>query len=100
MSGGGEAAVEAHARSFRMEDGDRLEDLLARDESIAGHTDHLVRTFPSLDASHLLPDRPWFPPNTSWTACRVLLHIIAESAQHAGHADILREAIDGQKTMG
>ena len=33
-------------------------------------------------------------------ARRVLLHIIAETAQHAGHADILREAIDGQKTMG
>jgi hypothetical protein len=30
----------------------------------------------------------------------VLLHILAETAQHAGHADILREAIDGQKTMG
>ena len=28
------------------------------------------------------------------------LHIIAETAQHAGHADIIREALDGQKTMG
>jgi Protein of unknown function (DUF664) len=26
--------------------------------------------------------------------------IIAETAQHAGHADIIREAIDGQKSMG
>jgi hypothetical protein len=25
-----------------------------------------------------------------------LLHIIAETAQHAGHADILRESIDGR----
>ena len=31
---------------------------------------------------------------------RVFLHIVAETAQHAGHADILRETIDGQKTMG
>jgi len=30
----------------------------------------------------------------------VLLHILAETAQHAGHADIIRETIDGQKTMG
>jgi hypothetical protein len=30
----------------------------------------------------------------------VFLHVIAETAQHAGHADILRESIDGQKTMG
>ena len=27
-------------------------------------------------------------------------HIVAETAQHAGHADIIRETIDGQKTMG
>jgi hypothetical protein len=30
----------------------------------------------------------------------VALHILAETAQHAGHADIIREAIDGAKTMG
>jgi hypothetical protein len=30
----------------------------------------------------------------------VFVHIVAETAQHAGHADILREAIDGQKSMG
>ncbi len=26
--------------------------------------------------------------------------VVAETAQHAGHADIIREAIDGAKTMG
>jgi hypothetical protein len=30
----------------------------------------------------------------------VFVHIVAETAQHAGHADIIRESIDGQKTMG
>jgi hypothetical protein len=35
-----------------------------------------------------------------WSARRVLLHIIAETAQHAGHADIIRETLDRQKTMG
>ena len=33
-------------------------------------------------------------------ARRVVLHIIAETSQHAGHADIVREALDGSKTMG
>ena len=28
------------------------------------------------------------------------IHIVAETAQHAGHADIIRETIDGQKSMG
>ena len=43
---------------------------------------------------------PWFPPGARWSARRVLLHIIAETAQHAGHADIIRESLDGAKTMG
>jgi hypothetical protein len=43
---------------------------------------------------------PWFTPGEQWTARRVLLHIIAETAQHAGHADIIREALDGAKSMG
>jgi len=30
----------------------------------------------------------------------VLLHIITETAQHSGHADIIRESLDGAKTMG
>jgi hypothetical protein len=30
----------------------------------------------------------------------VFLHVIAETSQHAGHADILRESLDGSKTMG
>jgi hypothetical protein len=30
----------------------------------------------------------------------VLLHVIAETAQHAGHADIIRESLDGAKSMG
>jgi len=42
----------------------------------------------------------WFEPGARWSARRVLLHVIAETAQHAGHADILRETIDGAKTMG
>ena len=59
-----------------------------------------MASLPDLDASHPLPKAPWFPPDARRSARRVFLHIIAETAQHAGHADILRETIDGQKTMG
>ena len=39
---------------------------------------------------------PWFPPDVeAWTVRWVLLHLIEEIARHAGHADIVREAIDG-----
>lgn len=63
-------------------------------------TDELVRTLPDLGVSHQLPSAPWFPPGTAWSARRALLHIVAETAQHAGHADIIRESLDGAKTMG
>jgi hypothetical protein len=95
-----EAAMESHAASFRMLDGDTLQDLLAAYQLVADRTDDLVRSLPSLDRSHPLPDAPWFEPGARWSARRVLLHVVAETAQHAGHADIVREAIDGGKTMG
>ena len=67
---------------------------------VAARTDELVRTLPSLDVDHLLPEAPWFTPGSRQSARRTLLHVIAETAQHAGHADVLRETLDGQKTMG
>ena len=63
-------------------------------------TDELVGALESLDASQPLPVAPWFEPGGRWSARRALLHILAETSQHAGHADIVREAIDGAKTMG
>jgi uncharacterized damage-inducible protein DinB len=95
-----EAAMAAHADGFRVAEGETLAGLLERYAEVAASTDELVRTLPSLDASHPLPEAPWFPAGTRWSARRVLLHILAETSQHAGHADLLRESIDGAKTMG
>ncbi|MEU1602536.1 DinB family protein [Micromonospora matsumotoense] len=84
---------------FRMTDDDTLADLLARYAETAARTDELITTL-DLDASHPLPVAPWFEPGASWSVRRTLLHVIGETAQHAGHADIIRESIDGAKTMG
>ena len=92
--------VERWAEEFRMGPDETLEGLLAHYAEVARHTDELVRTLPDLDASHPLPEAPWFPPGARRSARRAFVHIVAETAQHAGHADILRESIDGQKTMG
>ena len=100
MAGFTEEAIAAHVASFRMLEGETLAGLLAHYEEVAARTDELVATMPSLDLSHPLPEAPWFPPNTRRSARRVFMHIVAETAQHAGHADILRETLDGQKTMG
>lgn len=91
---------EAWARDWRLEPGQTLASVLEDYAAVARHTDDLVATLPDLDLSHPLPEAPWFTPGAHRSARRVFLHIIAETAQHAGHADILRESIDGQKTMG
>jgi hypothetical protein len=85
---------------FTLLEGETLAGVLADYETTATATDELVRTLPDLGATQPLPSAPWFPPQERWSARRVLLHIIAETAQHCGHADIIRESIDGQKTMG
>ena len=39
---------------------------------------------------------PWWPPDRNEvTLHRILVHVIAETCQHAGHADIIRELVDG-----
>lgn len=77
-----------------------LAGVLAEYERVAAATDDLVRTLPDLDAEYPLPDAPWFEAGASWSVRRAVTHVVAETAQHAGHADIIREAIDGQKSMG
>ena len=95
-----EQSVGEWSTGFTMVEGDTLAGLLAAYEEVAGRTDELVATVPDLDASHPLPDAPWFEPGATWSARRVVLHIVAETAQHAGHADIIRESLDGAKSMG
>jgi uncharacterized protein DUF664 len=92
--------VAAWRRQFQLLPGETLAGVLAEYSSVAAATDELVRTLPGLDAAQPLPDRPWFQPGERWSARRVILHIITETAQHSGHADIIRESLDGAKSMG
>ncbi|MBW1598921.1 DinB family protein [Streptomyces sp. JJ38] len=89
-------AVQASwARSFDREEGDTVAAVLARYEEIAAATEKAVREVPSLDDTFHLPDAPWAaggPRSWRWA----LLHLIEEVARHAGHADVIRETIDGK----
>jgi uncharacterized damage-inducible protein DinB len=92
--------MQAFANGFRMAPGETLAGLLDDYADAARETDELLATLPDLDASQPLPEAPWYEKGARWSARRVLLHVIAETSQHAGHADIIRESIDGGKTMG
>lgn len=81
---------------FVLSEDDTLAALVDRLTEVGEASAALVRTI-DLDQARPLPSAPWFEQGVSWSARRVVLHVIA---QHAGHADIIREAIDGHKTMG
>ncbi len=91
--------VEKYQAGWQLEPGETLTVLLERYAEAARRSDELIPTL-DLDAAQPLPVAPWFEPDGRWSARRVVLHIIAETAQHAGHADIIRESLDGAKTMG
>jgi uncharacterized damage-inducible protein DinB len=56
------------------------------------HSDATIETLP-LDATGRVP---WWPAERNQvTLHRILVHMIAETHRHAGHADIVRELIDG-----
>ncbi|MEU9621738.1 DinB family protein [Streptomyces sp. NPDC048155] len=54
---------------------------------------------PDLGRLVTLPQYPWSPPEPiTWSVRHVLLHVFREIAHHSGHADIIREALDGADT--
>jgi uncharacterized damage-inducible protein DinB len=56
------------------------------------HSDATIEALPLDAKGHV----PWWPPDRrEVTLHRILVHMIAETHRHAGHADIVRELIDG-----
>lgn len=84
---------------FVLTEEETLPVLRQRIADVAAASEQIIRTA-DLDEERALPEAPWFEKGASWSTRRVVLHMLAEISQHAGHADIIREAIDGQRTMG
>ena len=86
----------AYEQNFRLAYGETLEDVLSYYDRVAEQTEKTVTEIGDLDYSVPVSDAPWNRPDvTSWSLRWVLLHLIQETARHAGHADIIRETIDG-----
>jgi uncharacterized damage-inducible protein DinB len=82
---------------FRLGPDETLAGALSRYAEVAAETDQIVRAISDLGQAVPVPKGvPWFPQDVeAWSVRWVLLHFIEEIARHAGHADIVREAIDG-----
>jgi len=76
---------------FRTAEGLRPEDLRDRYREACERTRLVVASAAGLDQMSVQPMRDGRHFSLRW----VLLHLIEETARHAGHADFLREAIDG-----
>ena len=70
------------------------EEIVTRYRAATSHADATIASLP-LDAPARVPW--WDPPDT--TLHRLLIHMIAETARHAGHLDILRESLDGHRGL-
>lgn len=81
---------------FRLTDDETVAGQLAYWEGVAADTEKYIRSAPSLDDTFPLPPDPWFPPEGRVSLRWLCLHLIRETARHAGHADIIRESLDGK----
>jgi len=84
-----------HASDFTVLPGETLASILERYDERCRRTDETIAGL-DLDTPVPVPSAPWFPEGSpDWSVRWVLLHLIEEIARHAGHADIIRESIDG-----
>lgn len=95
---GGVAEMEdEYENGFRFVEGETLESVLAFYDTVAAETEAAIAAEDDLGRLVPIPKGvPWFPQDHDfWSARWVLMHIIEETARHAGHADIVRESVDG-----
>ncbi|MER6996544.1 DinB family protein [Streptomyces sp. NPDC000410] len=82
--------------SFRLVDGETVPETLAFWEGVAKETEEFIRAVPSLDDTFPLPEAPWFPKEGAVSMRWLMLHLVEEIGRHAGHADVIRESLDGK----
>jgi uncharacterized damage-inducible protein DinB len=89
------AAFAAYREGFRLSANETLAGTLDDYATAAAETDRVVVAVADLSRPVHLPEAPWLPDSEGCTVRWVVLHLLEETARHAGHADLLREALDG-----
>jgi hypothetical protein len=91
-----EEIMAEYADQYVMRDDETLVQLL---EALGRQNAETLRVFAEADLDTPVPvpqEVPWFPKDVDhWSVRWAALHLIEELSRHAGHADIIRESIDG-----
>jgi uncharacterized damage-inducible protein DinB len=89
--------ADAYVDNFTFGPDGTIADALAALDAQAAETERVVRSVADLADPVPVPRGvPWYPDDiAAWSVRWVLLHLVEELARHAGHADIVRESIDG-----
>jgi uncharacterized damage-inducible protein DinB len=91
-----EEIMASYADEHTMRDDETLDELL---DKLKKQNEETLRVFAEADLDTPVPvphEVPWFPQDVeNWSVRWVALHLIEELTRHAGHADIIRETIDG-----
>lgn len=95
----GDAA--GYLEAFTLRPDETLAGALERYAEVARRTESVIAGIADLGQPVPVPKGvPWFPDDVdAWSVRWVLLHLIQETARHAGHADIVRESVDGATAM-
>lgn len=86
-----------YENGFRLLDGETLAGAIALQTTAAARTEEIIADIDDLAQAVPVPKGvPWFPQDVdAWSVRWVLLHLIQKTCRHAGHADMVREAVDG-----
>ncbi len=92
-----EQSVDDYMDNFRLAPDETMAGVLDHYDDVARDTEAAIAGIADLGQAVPVPrDVPWFPDDVeAWSVRWVLLHLITETARHAGHADMVREAVDG-----
>jgi uncharacterized damage-inducible protein DinB len=90
-----QADFASYAAGFRLTEDETLDSVIAEYDAVAAETAAVIGEIEDLGYPVPVPPAPWNPKDVEWSVRWVLLHLIEETARHAGHADIVRETIDG-----
>jgi hypothetical protein len=90
-----QAAAEGGLELSALRAEDTPEALTQELEDVASNLVEAIRAADP-EAEMPIPDEPWFAPAKYWNVRWRSLHAVEEFARHAGHADVIRQAIDGK----